>query len=112
MKTGSNRRLWNAIDSLRQRRSAWKEEASNNFRDSHTYVRCIERATEIETCIALVQLAFFEPNAGNVAIRILRDGVVVAEFADASLARMALVMFQSNEAANGNTAHAWTLEGE
>lgn len=50
--------------------------------------------------------------AGIPVTRILRDGEPVAEFTDASLARMALVMFQSNEAANGNTAHAWTLEGE
>lgn len=50
--------------------------------------------------------------AGIPVTRILRDGEPVAEFTDASLARMALVMFQSNEAANGNTAHAWTLEGQ
>lgn len=42
---------------------------------------------------------------------IIRDDSPIARFADASLARMALVMFQSNEAAAGNTAHQWTMDG-
>ncbi len=45
---------------------------------------------------------------------ILRDGQPVAEFDPkfASLARMAVLMFAENEAANGNSQHVWTVEGD